>query len=78
MSLLSGPFRQLSGDWQFRDLGDAGCKVTLELEFEFSSRMLDSLLGTFFEQTCTAMVDAFTRRAEAVYDAANDGRPDNG
>ena len=69
IGLLGGPFRHLSGGWRFDPLGDDGCRVTLEMEFEFESRAVDLLFGGFFEQTCNSLVDAFTARAEAVYGA---------
>lgn len=67
LELLDGPFRYLSGGWQFKGLGDQGCKVSLELEFEFDSVMVDMMFGAFFESTCNSLVDAFTTRAQAVY-----------
>jgi len=67
ISLLGGPFRQLAGGWRFQPLGQDGCKVTLQLEFEFESKMLDMLFGAFFEETCNSLVDAFTRRAAEIY-----------
>ena len=67
IELVGGPFRLLSGGWRFRDLGDAGCKVSLELEFQFDSRIADMILGAFFEETCNSLVHAFTRRAESVF-----------
>ena len=67
IELLGGPFRQLSGGWQFDALGDAGSRVSLDLEFEFESRVVDTLFGPFFEEICDALIDAFTRRAEEVY-----------
>jgi len=67
MSLVDGPFRHLEGRWKFTQLGDAGSKVELDLDFEFASRVIDTLLGPFFEDICNSLVDAFTRRAEAVY-----------
>ena len=67
LTLLNGPFRYLEGSWHFSDLGESGCKVSLQLEFEFESRMLDMLFGSFFESTCNSLVDAFTHRAQAVY-----------
>ena len=33
LSLVGGPFRHLSGGWQFLQLGESGSKVELELEF---------------------------------------------
>jgi ribosome-associated toxin RatA of RatAB toxin-antitoxin module len=67
LELLGGPFRHLSGGWTFQSLGAEGSKVTLELEFEFESRMVDMMFGAFFEETCNSMVDAFTGRAAVVY-----------
>ncbi len=67
LELLGGPFRHLAGGWKFQSLGDEGCKVTLELEFEFESRMVDMMFGAFFEETCNSLVDAFTGRAAAIY-----------
>jgi ribosome-associated toxin RatA of RatAB toxin-antitoxin module len=67
LSLIGGPFRHLSGGWRFRQLGDAGSKVSLDLEFEFDSRMLDMMIGAFFEEICNSPVDAFTQRAAHVY-----------
>lgn len=67
MQLVEGPFRHLAGGWRFRDLAGEGCEVTLELEFDFDSRVVDLVFGRFFEDTLKALVDAFTRRAAAVY-----------
>lgn len=67
LALVGGPFRHLSGGWRFRDLDDEGCKVSLELEFEFDSFIVDMMFGSYFENTCNSLVDAFTRRAHDVY-----------
>lgn len=67
LELVSGPFRHLSGGWEFLGLGDAGSKVSLHMEFEFDSRALDVLIGRYFEQICNALVDAFTQRANEIY-----------
>ncbi len=67
IALLGGPFRHLQGGWQFGDLGNDGCKVSLNLEFEFESMFVDMLFGSFFEETCNSLVDAFVRRAVSVF-----------
>lgn len=67
LSLVGGPFRHLSGGWTFKQLGDEGSKVTLVLDFEFDSRMLDTIIGAYFEDICNRLVDAFTRRANETY-----------
>ena len=69
LALIGGPFRHLEGGWQFKELGDNGCKVSLELEFEFESKLVDMMFGSFFEDICNSLVDAFTKRAESVFGA---------
>ena len=70
LSLLDGPFRVLDGGWRFEAIGDAGCQVSLQLEFEFENRVTDALLGSYFEKVCNSLVDAFTQRASDVYGQA--------
>jgi ribosome-associated toxin RatA of RatAB toxin-antitoxin module len=41
--------------------------VSLELEFEFESRLTDLVFGSFFEETCNALIEAFSKRAAEVY-----------
>ena len=67
MNLLEGPFKHLSGIWTFHQLGDAGCKVSLELEFEMSNKLTAVTLGTVVGQMMNAMVDAFSNRAKQIY-----------
>ncbi len=67
IELVGGPFRHMSGGWTFQQLGDAGCKVALVLEFEFENKATDVIFGRFFENTCNSLVDSFTRRAAEMY-----------
>ena len=67
LELVDGPFKHLCGGWRFNDLGDDGSKVSLDLEFEFESRLADMMFGSFFEETCNSLVDAFSKRAAVVY-----------
>ncbi len=73
LELVDGPFRHLSGGWRFRQLGAEGCKVSFELEFEFDGRVLDLMIGAFFEDMCNSLVDAFTQRAAEIYGAPRGG-----
>lgn len=72
IALVAGPFRHLEGGWGFTQLGESGSKVSLDIEFEFASGVIDKVFGSFFEETCNSLVDAFTRRAEAIYGPARD------
>lgn len=67
MQLVEGPFKHLNGVWRFEPLGDAGSKVGLELEFEFSSKLLGMTFGPLFSKIANSLVDAFIQRAQKVY-----------
>lgn len=61
--LKEGPFRKLEGAWEFTPLRKDACKVSLRLEFEFSSGLMDKAFGVVFGQIANSLVDAFCKRA---------------
>lgn len=67
MKLLEGPFRLLDGQWLFTSLREDACKVEFNLHYEFSSRLLEKLIGPVFSKIAESFVDSFRKRAEAVY-----------
>ncbi|BAU57434.1 putative oligoketide cyclase/lipid transport protein [Halorhodospira halochloris] len=67
LRLVDGPFRHLRGHWRFYDLGDGNSKVTLEMDFEFSNRLVAYAFGKFFTQLSGRLVDAFVQRAQEIY-----------
>lgn len=67
LSLVKGPFKRLKGRWLFTPMGDNACKVSLEMEFEFASRLLSMAFGRLFQQIAGQLVDAFTKRADELY-----------
>ncbi len=67
MTLHEGPFRSLEGHWQFVPLSEQACKVSFHLEYHFSSRLLEALVGPVFGQITGSFVDAFVRRAEQLH-----------
>lgn len=67
IDLMDGPFRKLTGAWTFKALRVDACKVELELDFEFSGRMIDKAFGGVFGQIANSLVDAFCKRADDVY-----------
>ena len=70
MRLLDGPFKHLDGEWRFKALGDAACKIEFILHYEFSSKLLDTVLGPVFGYIANSFVEAFIQRAEEVYGAS--------
>lgn len=67
MRLEQGPFRHLEGFWRFDVLGERACKVSLDLDFEFSNRLVGMAMGPIFSQIANTLVDAFSKRAVEVY-----------
>lgn len=68
MKLLEGPFKHLEGYWRFKPLKDpSACKVTLDLEFEFNSKIMALAVGPIFSKIANTLVDSFSKRAVTVY-----------
>jgi ribosome-associated toxin RatA of RatAB toxin-antitoxin module len=67
MHLVDGPFRMLEGTWSFKPLRADACKIEFDLVYEFSSIILEQLVGPVFGMIANSMVDAFSKRAETVY-----------
>jgi ribosome-associated toxin RatA of RatAB toxin-antitoxin module len=63
MQFVSGPFRVLEGLWTFTPLGELGCRIELEMRFEFANRVAGTLFEPLFEDTAASLVDAFVKRA---------------
>jgi len=67
MHLLDGPFTFLEGRWRFESLNGEGCKVSLDMDFEFSNLIMKMLIGAKFTEIANTLVDAFSNRATEVY-----------
>jgi len=67
IGLVEGPFRHLQGRWTFEELGDAGTRVSLDMDFEVAGGLLGRTLGPLFGEIANSLVAAFCRRARAVY-----------
>jgi ribosome-associated toxin RatA of RatAB toxin-antitoxin module len=65
--LVEGPFRILDGEWRFTRLAEHACKIEFRLHYEFSSRILEKLVGPVFTYIANTLVDAFVQRADKVY-----------
>lgn len=69
IQLVKGPFSHLEGVWRFDSLGENACKVSLDMHFDFSNRLLQLAIGPVFSQIVNNLVDAFVKRAQEVYGA---------
>jgi ribosome-associated toxin RatA of RatAB toxin-antitoxin module len=68
VKLVDGPFKKLEGYWRFEALKEDACKVSLELEYEFSSKLLGMVVGPVFNQVANTMVDSFVKQARVAYE----------
>ncbi|MDD3759254.1 MAG: type II toxin-antitoxin system RatA family toxin [Acidithiobacillus sp.] len=64
--LVDGPFRFLEGLWQLEPV-EGGTRVTLDMRFEFASRLIGAFLEPIFKQAAETMVQRFSQRARQVY-----------
>ena len=67
MSLVEGPFEKFSAAWTFRALNENACKVSLDMEFEFASGLVDVALKQLFNSTSHNLVNSVCKRADLLY-----------
>jgi ribosome-associated toxin RatA of RatAB toxin-antitoxin module len=67
MTLVDGPFRSLNGVWRFVPLSERACRVELRLAYELGNPLLARMVGSTFNQVANTFVDAFARRADALF-----------
>ncbi|MBT8047862.1 MAG: type II toxin-antitoxin system RatA family toxin [Xanthomonadales bacterium] len=67
LSLVEGPFKHLSGEWLFDEIGSDGSKITLVLGFDFSSKVISSAFRRGFTHIADRLVQDFSKRADQVY-----------
>ncbi|MDP3559309.1 MAG: type II toxin-antitoxin system RatA family toxin [Legionellaceae bacterium] len=66
MRLVDGIFSHLEGFWRFEETAE-GCHLFLDLEFEFSSRIVAMMISPMFDQIADKMVEVFCTRAQTIY-----------
>ncbi|WDZ98202.1 type II toxin-antitoxin system RatA family toxin [Herbaspirillum sp. WKF16] len=67
MRLVEGPFKHFEGRWHFKALREDACKIEFDMEYEFSSRILEGVIGPVFSMIANSFVDSFCKRAEQIY-----------
>lgn len=67
VAYYDGPFRYLTNHWTFAADADGQCVIDFYIDFEFRSRTLQKMMGKLFNEAVQRMVNAFERRAIALY-----------
>lgn len=62
-----GPMRYLSNVWKFIEEPDGSCTIDFYVDFEFKNAVLQKLMGVFFHEAVSRMVNAFEQRAIDLY-----------
>jgi coenzyme Q-binding protein COQ10 len=73
VAYVNGPFKHLNNHWEFiavppsAKLPAGGTEIDFYVDFEFHSRLLQSLMGVLFNEAVKRMVAAFEARARSQY-----------
>ncbi len=67
MALVEGPFRHFEATWTFSALNENACKVSLKMEFEFATGLVDAVMKRLFDTTSRNLVNAVCQRAQQRY-----------
>jgi ribosome-associated toxin RatA of RatAB toxin-antitoxin module len=67
IALINGPFKRLDGSWHFIALSPSACKIEFRLNYEFSNKLLEKVVGPVFHYIASTFVEAFIKRAEVMF-----------
>lgn len=67
MQHVDGPFKSLTGIWQFHPLDNGGCRVELDMQFEVEAGLKAALFAMFFQAATDKLVQAFIDRSHSLY-----------
>ena len=62
-----GPFRYLNNHWKFEHNEDGSTTIDFYVDFEFRSRLMQTMIGAVFNEAVKRMVHAFEQRAHDLY-----------
>jgi ribosome-associated toxin RatA of RatAB toxin-antitoxin module len=65
LELVEGPFRAFKASWRFKPLATDACAIEYSMQYELGPAA--KLLEPLFERIADTMVDAFSRRADALH-----------
>jgi len=67
VTYTEGPFHHLDNHWVFNPMPDGTTEIDFYVDFEFRSKLLQTLIGALFNEAVRLMVAAFERRASQLY-----------
>ena len=67
---IGGPLKYLQNSWQFKE-NKKNTEIIFDIDFEIENKFLDILMSKSFQFGLNKIVDAFQKRAEALYGKLN-------
>ncbi len=64
---IKGPLKHLTNEWRFIDNQDGSCTIDFMVDFEFKNSLFERLVGGLFTEAVHHMIQAFEKRADALY-----------
>jgi coenzyme Q-binding protein COQ10 len=77
VSLLSGPFRHLEGQWKVTSEAD-GCLIAFEIDFQFKNMLLQKFLDVNLDMAISRLIRCFEDRARVLYQPISRPSPPRG
>jgi coenzyme Q-binding protein COQ10 len=66
VTYTDGPFKHLNNHWVFKP-HPQGTEIDFYVDFEFRSKLLQTMIGALFNEAVKLMVSAFEKRAKQLY-----------
>ncbi len=63
----SGPMKYLRNYWRLREMPGGHTEIDFFVDFEFKSKVFESLSSMFFHEIVKRMINAFEDRAKEIY-----------
>jgi len=67
MHLLEGPFDKFKVCWQFEPLSETQSKVTFDLDYKFSNRIVGMVAGSAIADIAETLLGFVCQRADDIY-----------
>ena len=66
VELAQGPFHHLYQSWKFSELHN-GTRVEFDIDFKIKNFLIEKVVDSVFDKACSKMMEAFSKRADELY-----------
>jgi len=72
VELAQGPFHHLYQGWKFNKIAGQGTRIEFDIDFKLRNFLMEKMVDLMFDTACEKMMDAFTKRANEIYNPLAD------